>query len=110
MLRNQRFAISRGTGERRQSIGITDVAECDADITQETASFRSKNGSAGKTMFERGLVQREQIEQDRLIQLVSCVWLHHFSLAREAIPWTDLQAVVASVNTISNCAAKLDRN
>src|SRR5213593_732253 len=96
--------------ERRHSGSIADVAEGDADVSEQAAAFGAKDRRIGKAALESSFIEGEEFDQIGLGQIISSVRLHDLAFAREAVPRANRKAVVAAVNSIANGAAKFDRN
>src|SRR5438045_8665329 len=106
MFDDQWLGISGSARQCRQSRRIADVAECDADVAQQPASLGAQDRGACKPLFKSGLVQGEQLQQIHLIEAWPVVRLHQSAIAREAVPGTNVQAIVAAIDSISDRAAE----
>src|SRR5258706_2412738 len=96
--------------EGGQSGLIADVAQGDADVSQEAAAFRAKDRRAGEASLEGSFIEREEFNEIRLSQIVSSVSFHDLALAREAVPGANCQTIIATINSVADGAPKLDRN
>src|SRR5262249_13152855 len=65
---------------------------------------------SSKTVFEGRFVKRQQFDQVQQRQFRTHVTAHQLTRPRKAVPWTNLQAIVTTVNAVSNRRAQLGRN
>ena len=67
---NQRLGIVRGFFQSGQGGFIADISQRHADIAQKPAPFRPQHRRAGKTRFETGIVELQQLNQIRRGQIL----------------------------------------
>src|SRR5436309_428494 len=96
--------------QRGQNGLIADIAERDADVSEQAASLRAKNRRVREAALESNIVKREKFNQIGLCQIVSSVSLHDLTLSGETVPWANRKTIVAAVNPIANGATKFHRN
>lgn len=86
---------------------VADVAEGDADVAEEAAAFGAEDGCAGEFLFEGRGVEVEELEEGWLVKVGAGRGFHERACAREAVPWTGCEAIVAAVNAVADGGAEL---
>jgi len=76
MFGNKGFRVAGGSLQVWQGISIANVSQGNANISQDTPTFRSQHWSAGKSGFETGGIKAEQVEQVRLAQIGTAMRTH----------------------------------
>ena len=110
VLSDQGFGIARGLFEGGQGGFVSDISQRHADISEQAAAFCAQHGGAGETLFKPGFLQGQQFEEIRLGKVRTGLRLHQLPFAGESVPWTDGQAIVATVDPVANGRAQFDRD
>src|SRR5436190_12268691 len=110
MFTDERLAVPRCRFQRRQRALITDISQCDANVAQQATAFCPEDWSSREHRFESRVIERKQLKQIGLVQFSPCVRLHHGSLLREAVPRTDREAIITTVNAVTDEWSQRDRD
>src|SRR5439155_24773495 len=95
MFANQRLLVVGRAFQGGQRGDVADVPQRDADVAQQSPAFGSQNRCAREPPFEPGLIEREQLDQLWLFQLLPRVFFRLPALAREPHPRGHVESIVA---------------
>src|ERR1700686_3067548 len=84
------------------------IAERDRDVAQPSHIADAADRAASSPFQELRLAPREKLDELRVIQPVPHREVLLGGGARELIPWTNQLAVIATVDAIADCRAKLE--
>ncbi len=110
MLGDQFIRSGGGLFQRGQSGLVSDVAQGDTDVAKETTAFRPEDGRVREANGESRFVKGEELDEIRCREVGSRVRFHEFAFARESVPGTDLEAIVAAINAIPEQWTQVQRD
>lgn len=87
-------------------VGVSGVAEGDADIAQESFPFGAVDGGVAKMLFEGGFVELGPVLEGELVEFWFGVRFHDLAFLGESVPGASLEAVIAAEDSIADGGAQ----
>ena len=91
-------------------VGVSGVAEGDADVAEEASPFGAVDWGVAKTLFEGGFVELGPVLERELVEFWFGVGFHDLTFLGESVPGAGLEAVVAAEDSVADCGAQRGRD
>ena len=91
-------------------VGVSGVAEGDADVAEESFPLGAVDGGVAKMLFEGGFVELGPVLERELVEFWFGVGFHDSAFLGESIPRAGLEAVVAAEDSVADGGAQLGRD
>lgn len=87
-------------------VGVSGVAEGDADVAEESFPFGAVDWGVAKMLFEGGFVELGPVLEGELVEFWFGVGFHDLAFLGKSIPRAGLKAVVAAEDSVADGGAQ----
>ena len=91
-------------------VGVSGVAEGDADVAKESSPFGAVDWGVAKALFEGGFIELGPILEGELVEFWFGVGFHDLAFLGESIPRAGLEAVITAEDSVADGGAQLGRD
>src|SRR5262249_47596158 len=108
VLGDEGFVVAGGASQSGERRGVGGIAGRGADIAEEAAALGAQHRRVGEASLKTGVVEGKQFDQAGLGEVGARVWSHEPAFARESVPGTDREAIVAAEDAAPEGAPEFD--
>lgn len=110
MFGDERIVVLGEWLEGGKVVGVSGVAEGNANVAEEASPFGAVERSVTKTLFEGGFVELGPVLEGEFVEFWFGVRFHDLAFLGKSIPRAGFKAVIAAKDSIADGGAQLERD